>query len=443
MLDEYLKVAYAQEVKNQDTRELEELLAKLPHVELRKIADGTPVGELFKTGSLGPESCSSDKAGEFSFLSAFKGTPLFDQAVALEQEELQLDMLQQQREEERRAEGDVWQMRDKVRLKKRLLELELAKSQNGGAPPDEPAQGAGAPGPVPAEGVQDNSQGLQGGVAKLGGMFASMAKGIKGAVTGTKDLGQGFSMARSGAVSQTAASKARNAASAARTQLPDPRQVAADAAMRQFPKTGAQAKVAFADAFGRTLAKQDFAKAAHARDLEACGALAGEAMAKMGLDISGIGKTVAGLGTRALGMAAKNPAMAGAALGAGVGAIGGAAAGGPGNRLGGALGGAALGGAVGGGAGHIAGGGGGALGGKLRGMVGMGGAPAAAAPAAALKGGVGNVQAMKAVTPGGRAPTSALLARPGGTPLMPPDPAAFQRPGLVSRAMQGLGIERG
>ena len=373
MLDEYLKVAYAQEVKNQDTRELEELLAKLPHVELRKIADGTPVGELFKTGSLGPESCSSDKAGEFSFLSAFKGTPLFDQAVALEQEELQLDMLQQQREEERRAEGDVWQMRDKVRLKKRLLELELAKSQNGGAPPDEPAQGAGAPGPVPAEGVQDNSQGLQGGVAKL----------------------------------------------------------------------GAQEKVAFADAFGRTLAKQDFAKVAHARDLEACGALAGEAMAKMGLDISGIGKTVAGLGTRALGMAAKNPAMAGAALGAGVGAIGGAAAGGPGNRLGGALGGAALGGAVGGGAGHIAGGGGGALGGKLRGMVGMGGAPAAAAPAAALKGGVGNVQAMKAVTPGGRAPTSALLARPGGTPLMPPDPAAFQRPGLVSRAMQGLGIERG
>lgn len=318
MLDEYLKVAYAQQLKKDGQAELEGLLSKLPPEELRKLADGTPIAQAYvhleKKAFLGdaPKAAGCDD----SFLDRFKGTPLFDQALALENEEVQADMLQQQRDEERRQEGDVWQMRDKIRLKKRLLEIELAKQEAGGAAaavPGEPAQGAGAPGPVPSEGVQDSSQGLGGGVAKVGGV-----------------------------------------------------------------KTSAE-KVAFADALGRELARQEFSKAASARALTEIGTRAGAVMTKVALDWGGLAKTVGG-------MAMKKPALAGAALGAGVGALGGAASAGPGNRLGGALGGAALGGAAGAGAGHIAGGGGGALGqqvrsgassalGKLRGMVGGGPSP--------------------------------------------------------------------
>ncbi|MHB8815787.1 MAG: hypothetical protein ACYDAE_21350 [Steroidobacteraceae bacterium] len=262
MLDEFLKVAYAQELTKQSNAELEGMLSKLPFEELRKLADGTPAAELYKEAYCNPPGDAKMGDGTLCFLDRFKGTPLFDQAMALEQEELQIDMLQQQRDEERRAEGDVWQMRDKLRLKKRLLELTLAKQEAGGAPPGEPAQGAGAPGPVPAEGVQDDSQGLGGGVAKMGNVAELFE---------------------------------------------------------------------FADGLGRELAHHNFAKAAHAQQLEQTGRRAGEALAK----IAGIGELVG----KGLGMALTHPTAAGAALGA----AGGALAGGKDHRLSGALGGAALG----------------------------------------------------------------------------------------------------
>lgn len=158
MLNEFLKVAYAQELKKQDQSELTELLSHFPARELSKLASGMPVSQVYA------KTASHDDP--LDFLDKFKGTPFYEQALALEQEELQADMLEQQKREEREMDANVYNMRDKIRLKKRMLELELAKSEQA-APPGEPMQGSGAPGPVPAEGVQDSSQGLGGGVAKM------------------------------------------------------------------------------------------------------------------------------------------------------------------------------------------------------------------------------------------------------------------------------------
>ena len=183
MLEEYLEVAYEKTSRKQATFEVVGLLEGLPDWEVEKIASGVPVSELYgyldhrASGTPGVKVASglATKCGEsdLTFLEAFKGTPLFEQAIALEQEEIQASMLDQQKKQERRAmsQGDdqLWDARDKIRLRKRLLELELAKQQNGsgtGAPvPGVPDQGSGAPGPVPAEGVQDSSSGLGGGVA--------------------------------------------------------------------------------------------------------------------------------------------------------------------------------------------------------------------------------------------------------------------------------------
>jgi len=259
MLNEFLKVAYAQETRRQSQQELMGLLDGLPISELRKIA-------------------SSGVMDDAQFLDRFKGTPLFDQALALEQEEIQAEMLAQERQEQQRNEPSPWEMKNKINLKKKLLEVELAKMDAQPAVA-QPAQGAGAPGPVPAEGVQDDSQGLGGGVAKV-----------------------------------------------------------------------ASVKRAFADTFGRELARLDFEKAAHARSLTEYGVRAGAVMAQMQKHAGPF--DFAGLATKAVNWGMKNPAAAGAAIGSGIGAVSGAMNSEKGHRLSGALGGAAVGGAAGGALGH-------------------------------------------------------------------------------------------
>lgn len=179
MLDQALEVLYDVETRRQATFDMVGLMKDLPDLELRKIAEGTPVAELY--GRLDKRASGEKTAsGDECFLDRFKGSPLIDQAIALEQEELQAEMLDMQKRQERRAanqnEDSLYDAKDKIRIRKRLLELQLVKEQSGaaqpgapGSPPGEPAQGAGAPGDVPAEGVQDSSQGLGGGVAKMAG----------------------------------------------------------------------------------------------------------------------------------------------------------------------------------------------------------------------------------------------------------------------------------
>jgi hypothetical protein len=318
VLDEFLETAYVTQTRKQATYEMVGLLSEIPTMELRKLAAGTPMAELYghlDMGKVAFNECAPDGSDKpATFLDRFKGTPLFEQAMALEEEELQAEMADLQRRQQRRAESassdSLWDARDQIRMKKRLLELQLVKTESGAAP-ETPAQGAGAPGDVPAEGVQDNAQGLGGGVAKVG----------------------------------------------------SPR---------------AAAMIQFADALGRELAQTKMAKVAHQARLAAVGTAAGTAMAKIALNLNlgEAGTALKGLASKAVGMAAQKPMLAGAALGAGAGAL----AGGKDHRLSGAL----AGGALGAGAGHIAGGGGGALGAQIRGAASQGlqGAKAGWAPKA-------------------------------------------------------------
>jgi hypothetical protein len=412
MFEEYLEVSYEKQTRKQATFEVVGLLEGLPDWEVEKIAEGVPVSELYgyldhrapgtpgvKTASSGEltKLCGGDN--DLTFLEAFKGTPLFDQAIALEQEEIQAAMLDQQKKQERRAmnQGDdqLWDARDKIRLRKRLLELELAKQQNGGSPavapgPGAEAQGSGAPGPVPAEGVQDSSSGLGGGVAKMGstkhadefdgqGLHPSLvsayrnygAKQTKGtnlreglSTVGGAAMGAGAGGALGYGVGALAKGLGANA---------DPKSLAmigagvlgvlgmgagaivggshgnADVALGKAHErvlsaedkyAEAEEKVAFADKMGRMLARAEFAKMAQAGELLNVGGMAGAGLAKVAFGAA----DMAGLAGKAVGLAKKNPALAGAA----VGAAGGALMGGEGNRLGGAL----AGGAMGAGAGH-------------------------------------------------------------------------------------------
>jgi len=371
MLDTFLKHAYQVQKRTTFVGDIEELLRQLPDEDLSKLAHVGSVKTAFAT----PE-CKDDSY--HSWITQFQGSPLMDQAIALEQQEIQADMLSMQRREEMRARGreedQVWDMKDKIRLQRRLLELQLAKEQAGmaGAPmsppppqagPDAPAQGAGAMGAVPAEGVQDNSQGI------VGGKTAS-------------------------ATAVFFLQHARNSE-----------------------------KWAFADNLGRELARGD----AHQIELRKVAVAAGQLLAKEagGLGaIAGLLGKAAPMAGKAIGFAAKNPALTGAAIGA----AGGALAGGEGHRLSGAVGGAALGAGAGSAAGGIAknmqGGQsllgaaksyGGGLVDKAKGLVG-GGAPA----------------------PGGRATMPSMNPSMTTPSLAPPNPMDFAKRNMFGQPKMAM-----
>ena len=460
MLNEFLKVAYNTSIRDQEKQELDALLSKLPVSELHKLASGTPIAALY--GHMDKKAyCETTGTGEATWLDQFKGTPLFDQAIALEQQELQAEVLDMQKRQERRAqtanEDTLYDQRDKLRVQKKLLALELAKQQGGAgagappaAPPGEPAQGAGAPGPVPAEGVQDNAQGLGGGVAKLGGkgFFSRMEpkeelehykkhphRGPAAMATGSA-VGGGL---MGGAMGRAAGlSKGKSLALAAGSALAHgglsfgaahlgqhlrkkrlEKEVAKEKASHTVGTP--EEKIAFADNMGRALARQDFEKAAHTEMLSTTGVRAGTMMAKTALpNMAALG----GMASKALGFAAKNKAL----VGAGIGAAGGALAGGEGHRLSGAIGGAATGAAAGAGIQHIQNSGG--MGNIMAHMPSAGGA----SPKGAL--------------PGPRASTS-VLGRATPTPasaasLVAPDVSAFQqKPGLFGSVKQQAGTHLG
>jgi len=293
MLDEFLQVTYQTQTRKQAEYELVGMMEGLPVVELKKLAEGTPVAELYghldKTA--GVLECSPDGTPK-SFLEKFQGTPLFEQALALEQQELQAEMTDMQKRQERRqqnaADDSLYDAKDRIRVQKRLLELELAKQQMGGgqaapaappAPSATPAQGAGAPGEVPPEGIEAGASGVAGKTAA----FAKTAQG------------------------------------------------------QQLLKIGSAA--------GAIMAKTALDLGGITSALGGLGSAASGALKGMG----GLG----GAASKAMSFASKNPAL----VGAGLGAAGGALAGGPNHRLSGALGGAALGGGAGAALGKMAPGG--------------------------------------------------------------------------------------
>jgi hypothetical protein len=133
MIDTFLEVAYGQTKEAEAKERVVEAMKKLPIEELHKIASGESKLAYF------------DHDG--SFLQKFKGTPLFDQAVQLEQADLQIKMEQAQ---ERQQQDQGWRQRDAQRdelcVEKKMLELELAKQQDAaGEGPEEPEEEAGDP----------------------------------------------------------------------------------------------------------------------------------------------------------------------------------------------------------------------------------------------------------------------------------------------------------
>jgi len=129
MFDQWVEVAYRHNQTKTASRELINKMKLLPLDELIKAAAGDPTSKLAYVD--GPE----DK----QWIDKYKGTPLFEQAVGLEKELLQIDMQENEEHAARRAEEkaeeprtNFYDMRDALKLKQRMLDLELAISQEGG-----------------------------------------------------------------------------------------------------------------------------------------------------------------------------------------------------------------------------------------------------------------------------------------------------------------------
>lgn len=126
MLDLFLESMYVNHERAKTAAALQTALSTLPNEELISIANGT--SPLCKVAS----DCSD--SGEAAWLDQFQGSPLYDKALGLERQCLELDMQRVQGRQEREAGMDASnQQQDVIRVQKRMLELELAQSKHQGA----------------------------------------------------------------------------------------------------------------------------------------------------------------------------------------------------------------------------------------------------------------------------------------------------------------------
>ena len=133
MLDQYLRVAYESTQTKVAHRELIDQLKTLPLEELIKAANGDPTSKLTYT----------DGPSDGQWIDKYKGTPLFEKAIELEKQLLQIDMQENQEHAARRAEEkaeeprtNFYDQRDALKLQQRMLDLELATSQESGSNPE-------------------------------------------------------------------------------------------------------------------------------------------------------------------------------------------------------------------------------------------------------------------------------------------------------------------
>lgn len=148
MLDAWLSVTHRAESVEQEKRAFVEDLKKLPVEVLHKLASGELTIDKLAHGCSGPE-----------WLEKFEGTPMFEQALALEQQELQIQSERLAAEMNRPRFDDMYQKQDQLSLQKRLLEMQLIADRNKAPSPEAPAQGAGAPGPGAANNEEAMSTG--------------------------------------------------------------------------------------------------------------------------------------------------------------------------------------------------------------------------------------------------------------------------------------------
>ncbi len=123
-----------------------------------------------------PPGSSSPAKG---WIGLFEGSPLMQQALALERQELTMEAEDIAKRQQDRAESDGrmrmdqqrWDLRDQIRIKKRELELQLAEQQMGGAGEQPEMQAGAAPSesalPKPEAGVAQDVAPATGEMPKL------------------------------------------------------------------------------------------------------------------------------------------------------------------------------------------------------------------------------------------------------------------------------------
>lgn len=183
MIDKFLEVAYGHSKEAEAKARVVKAMEQLPIELLHKIASGE-------------EKLSCSSPGEGSWLDRFKGTPLFEQAVAIEEQELQLEMVRQDRSQEQNvAYKEEEAQRDELRIKKMMLDLELAKAEEGGGDSVEPEmeEGGGEPSgpmsPVTAEAPPDMPPMAEGKMAGVSGKTVAKGLAAAGALAGTAAAG--------------------------------------------------------------------------------------------------------------------------------------------------------------------------------------------------------------------------------------------------------------
>jgi hypothetical protein len=169
MIDSFLEVAYGKTKTAEDMDRRVELMRKLPDGLLRKIASGEE-----KLGYPVDVTGSGDEPK--IWLDRFKDTPLFEEALEIEKQELENRMADQQRRQEEQAN---WQARDSARdelcIKRKMLELQLAELESGGGESLE--EEAAAEGEPPAEEAAEQAGGGETTVPEAAEqMKAAMAK---------------------------------------------------------------------------------------------------------------------------------------------------------------------------------------------------------------------------------------------------------------------------
>jgi len=170
MLEQFLEVIYEADKQASIREELVEAMKGLPVDELKKIASGE-----VKLG------CGLD-GGEGAWLDRFQGSPLYSQALALEEEALNIEMQEQEsRQAEREQRNQSWDARDTIRVKKRMLELNMRKGEasvpDPGMPaPGEPADPAPEPAPEPAQEMGQEQAVEKMSAARGAQIIASMRK---------------------------------------------------------------------------------------------------------------------------------------------------------------------------------------------------------------------------------------------------------------------------
>lgn len=186
MLDRFLEVAYEAEKQASNRQQLVDELKRLPVDELKKIASGES-----KIAYIEDDPCWLDK---------FKDSPFYQDALALEEQGLELEIVRQQKEmAERQNRDTTWEEQDALRVKKRMLELELrkAEAQAAGAPPEPemappavspPPEAAPAPAPAaePAPKVAGAEVGMLGRAGEL--LSGSHARRLGNAATSVRQI---------------------------------------------------------------------------------------------------------------------------------------------------------------------------------------------------------------------------------------------------------------